>query len=389
MIEIRCSALPRLAICAPSIAPPLQQIELSHEASRLGTAFHFVMANRIKGETVDVVDAATQFSVNEEELGYLVGWGWSAWLNTISQWFPNPLVEQELVFEDTDIGVRLTGHSDLMACMDATVRVIDWKSGWADHDPLEQLKGYAKLGLERFPEAADVWIAPLRVRDMILGEPMRMTRGQVNAWWSQFSHHLKNDRTYRPGPQQCAFCPRAMECPERVENIRQLVNATTDLALTAPDFSTLLAERSEVIARVVREGRELKGIIERMLDTVKADILIRGDNEYLYVKKTDCREIVASRCWDTLVKTVGLPKLLEIASVGKGDFEDALKGTLPKDSKGHMARGGGKVIKAFFEELDAQGSLKHYFREELKLRSVIDVSGTTPAIGTADANESI
>ena len=86
-------------------------------------------------------------------------------------------------------------------------------------------------------------------------------------------------------------------------------------------------------------------IIERMLEAVKADILIRGDNDYLQVKKTECREIIVSRCWDALVKAIGQLKALELAKMGKGDFEDAFKATLPKDKSGRMARGGGQVIK--------------------------------------------
>jgi hypothetical protein len=234
MITVRCSSLPRLTACAASATPPAIRIESPRGPASLGTAFHECMAGYIRDGSCEPDNIAADHNIDSKELWKLFGWARNLWRDVLAEHYPNPRVEVPLAFGDEQL--TLTGHTDLMSIVPRELRIIDYKSGWTDDDATEQLKGYGFLGIATEAAFAErdglpcdieqVRVTKLQVREGRADTEV-YTRDQLYAWWQWLKRHLADSETFRPSPL-CGRCPRAMECPGHLQQLRALATVATD-----------------------------------------------------------------------------------------------------------------------------------------------------------------
>lgn len=380
MLEVRCSKLPLAVICARSLEPCATPIASDDAGARLGSAFHAVMAGRIKsGPVHDDVDlACAVWNVEANELAPLVGWGWRTWKEVFAEQFPSPIVEEELVETDFVAGTRIgtplcdaavciSGHPDVTAVVGAELRGLDYKTGREDTDSVDQFKGYSWLKMHRLPDVTQVRFTKLRVRDQ-RAETYVWTRSELDRWWTWAKDRLM-DQSYRPGPG-CKYCPRALSCEARTLNLRHGVQW-----MMAVDG--LGAVEDEQLAELVATARGIEKLVKGILDTAKQEVQIRNRPiPGLNLVEQDQRQIDLARAWDVLCRRIGQDKVIELAGIGVGDTEKAIKALAPKGDKG-------PACERLFKELSDAGAIS--FKTVTKLEcSYVSRSATEAIPGTSE-----
>lgn len=356
MRAIRCSDLPRISTCPLSAdAPP--QVSVEHEgddSGRLGKAFHAAMADWAAGRRdVDVPDYCRQFSVDASDLWPLVGIGRRIWDEYLGQYFPNPIIESEMRFEDAQNGITLTGHPDLMACVDDELRIPDYFSGWRQKDKSAQLRGYALLGMIRFPQATRARMATIRVRSQRADWEYVWTREDLFDWWGRLVSSIKLATRYVTS-EECGFCPMALECPAHAKEMSFALLAGAD------EVSTRMSP--EQLASTVTRLRTAENVIKRLLTAAKAHVQAEGGKfGPLELVQQERRAINPEAGWELLVEGIGLDRLKKLVKVGVGDVGDAIKETAP-------ARGKGKAVEAFMTKLEEAGAINVGVIERLEVR---------------------
>lgn len=363
MTSIRCSSLPLVSACAAASIQPDCRIESPRGASDLGSAFHECMAAFILRPPVNVDEVAAANNVDAKDLAPMFGWAANLWRDRLAELFPNPLVEDELLYSDGDL--TLTGHADLLSLVGDEIRGLDWKSGWRDSDSTEQMKGYGFLALQRWLDAEYVRFTVLRVRDQ-RADTLFWHRDELQAWFDWTVDHVADSDVYRPGAH-CGYCPRALECTAH----RNLAKWWADFAV-APTIPRDLDAPD--LAQAVVFTRMLGKRIDSFLEAAKAHVeAIGGEYGPLYLDERPARSIDFARGHETIVEAIGGHAFMDCVKVSKTAVEEAVKRDAPRGQKGQR-------VKDLMAKLDQAGAIETTVTKQLKVRRDYgDNNGTSPA----------
>jgi len=181
-MKIRASSMPLAVTCPASLQQPDgYTLSTENEASRLGTAVHDWLSDRLGGDTKPFEHYAAKHSVKAKEVEKLSLKAFRLW-GEVSEYFPDPQVEvyHELKLPD----MTLTGHMDVSDyhAVHRMAVVLDYKTGFLDGDHEEQIKTYGLLALDLYPEAEKVFTIILNVRDYTRDQQV-YTREALNEWY--------------------------------------------------------------------------------------------------------------------------------------------------------------------------------------------------------------
>jgi hypothetical protein len=374
MITTRCSALPIVSACpAAAFADEIRTNPQTPEAA-LGTAVHAVLAAAITAGSMsaDRVEETLGPAADLEEIARLAWAGWRAW-EQIRQWFPEPRCE---VYLSGDLaGLSLTGHADVFAVADGELRILDWKSGFADANYTDQLRGYAWLALqERRWEVPRARVWTVRLRDGVADVEV-FERDELTAWVNRLAVAL-TDRcaatTYNPG-ECCRYCPRRLSCPGR----RYLLRAIAAEVDHYQDSWQIDGEVSgDALASVLDRCRMLESVTAAIREQVGVEVDSRGG----VIPLSDGRELARIHqeqhpirpCpeSETILREVLTPEQwYECLTLGKGKIESAIGANAPP-------RGKGKAIRATMDRLAEAGAVDTKHVPKLVIRKGITDAAT-------------
>jgi RecB family exonuclease len=332
MKTARCSALPLLEACPQAGAFTDTPIGSPREAADAGSAAHQVLtawirAGRPQESAEDLAVAATQWSVDADELSSLVWRGWKLW-RQVAEHFPDPLTEVELERIDSENGITLTGHADVLSVVDDEVRILDLKTGRRDDDHWSQLRGYCWLASceVRWPLAHETYGAVLRVRDGVI-DGRRFTGAELSAWYGGLLRRLR-ETEYRPG-RHCSHCPRAASCPAVLDTLSQAVQVLAGGGEVTGESVALTYDALKHIGKWADQAR----------DALKAFVAANGpqdlgDGRRLEIVPLEQKRIHYPTAAPILVRYLGADTLVELTKVGKTDVENAVKDKAPRGHKG-------------------------------------------------------
>ena len=359
MTSIRCSSLPLVSACAAASIPPAVRIEPPRGPADLGSAFHDCMAAVVSGQPYDLDTIANLWHVDPEQLRPMVGWARARWADTFAEMFPAASVEVPMSYCDDDL--TLTGHSDIGSVLPSEIRVGDWKTGWLDVDPIDQLRGYAFLSLmahSELPDIDSVYVLKIDVRHQY-AEPRRFHRAELLDWWTWLKSHAKETTLYRPGPH-CGRCPRALECPAHATALRHLSQSL----VTATPTDSLRGASPDDLAQTVLLARMFEKRIEAFLKSAKAHVEAHGGQfGPLFLRDENRPWIDVARAWDVLTDALGQDTLRDLLSDSKGDLLDAFAANAPP-------RGKGAAKQALIARLEEAGALVRNTIQKLEVRNV-------------------
>ena len=359
---VRASSLDRILSCPASYhAPTVDRIEAPDEAARLGTATHRVMLPIVtRAPELDVRQIADEHHVDREELEILRAIGKRMW-DAIKGHFGTPICEQQL----TEYGdLQLTGHPDVMDCIDGRVLVVDWKTGHAEGAHANQLRAYAFLACLYYRslgvEVKSAWVAVLRVRTQEI-IPAEYTWDELQRWYAGAVSRLEGESVYRPSPETCQYCPRRFECPARLTMMRDALGVLIDL-----DASETGMELGDWLPEQLRHGvvsaRAIGKLCDQFLELAKTEVKIRGGVPGLEVVPQERREYTPE-AWPLIEERIGLPVLRGCCRISKTKVEDAVSKAAPKGRKG-------AAVKEFNADLEAAGVVSVKVVEKLEVRQV-------------------
>lgn len=381
MIRVRCSRLPAVARCAASVVPPRVVIRRDTEEAAYGTGLHAVLAARISGSVADM-DAqsyreaaiARTNGLDAKRLADMAGKGWAAWCK-VKHLFPDAETEVGMSYMDNPMArmptpaggivevstaepIELTGTTDVIshALPGGLIRILDLKSGWADVDHSQQLRGYAWLACCDKPEATAVDAYVLRTSAWEV-ERWVWSRDELAAWWCELAYRLRTQREeFVPGRRQCRFCPRYWECPAQatLASVARAMLGQTDFGELDEEGLFTLWERCKAIQS--QTGDVLTWIKMRLAAGGKAS---RGDEE-LHLAPSNRREIIYPLAEPVLSPMLG-DALKAILQIGVGDVQEAVRATAGAKQKAW-------AVEELWRRLDAAGAVRVKVQETLEVR---------------------
>ncbi len=356
-IKIRCSALPRVIACPPSIVPPEVPIQSESGASILGTAIHAAIAERL-GKEPDAEGRKALDALDDEqskECRILTAMAMRTW----RVYEPHLLdIETEVKAKADVFGVTLTGTADVAAMTDdGQPVVIDWKSGYVDRDYAEQLNGYAALALSRRPaDYATVIVAWLRTGDV---DVRKVDVGECEAWEKGLACIVRSaaKAPYNPDQDRCQYCPRAHECPAWAAYRREAVKALVP-------FGDAGLPTREKLAELYPQAQALTKALDAYKSALKAALdvgpLPTGDGRELYHRESKRDTIILADAWDALQEAFGVeavprPGIMDAL----GDAVSVKKGAILDAAAAQAERGGmAKAKREVMQKLEEAGAVR-------------------------------
>jgi hypothetical protein len=272
MIELSASQAPRARACPPSILADGLQV-VTYPMPVVGLAGHHGMQLGIQhGQHLEVEDLAAMFGVDDiDDLERVMGQMWHAWQGMRQYFGDSPMCE---VFLQHDfIKLRLSGHIDVLGFAPANrqIRIGDWKSSWQEEDHGDQIRAYALLALENYPDYDEAWCAVIRPRQGNYSAQV-YRRPELYQWLEGLTERLtgRGSEQYYVG-EQCIRCPRATICPAVTSLIRQELQAIRPMER----MEYLLSEESMAEA-VYSRIRVLEAHCEAVGKALKAKVVAAG-----------------------------------------------------------------------------------------------------------------
>ena len=363
--HIRASSLPIIEQCPAAALPTELPWTSRNDASDLGTAFHEVIPKWIQmGDRDDlaVAQAATKYNVDAEELLRLVESGWYCW-GEIQQYFPNPKFEisREFTILNDFLNLTVTGHTDVsdVNCEHSTIYIVDWKTGWMEHDYTAQLKAYGWLGcMLHDVDFAYVAVVDMRRRTI---EGYKWSADDLSAWMDEICRN-QHTPAYNPGPH-CGFCARKRECPAYQQQMNYLIE-TVRRPQKHNDYEIYRTTNPvylyEVIGALERFADELKGMIRA--EVVGNGGILEFDGKQLELIPQERKSIKAGIVLDYLQHQAG-PEILDDVRVSKTAFG---KRVMANHARGFK----GKAVKQAMQDLEEMGAMETTEFTRLELRPV-------------------
>jgi hypothetical protein len=366
-MKLRCSKLPLGFKCPGSIRGNVDTetlVEMSYEGGALGSAVHEVLAAMVEhptGEYPDPRPIALKHGVESEETSRLVTYGVHAW-KAIAQYYPNPVSEQDLVYEGE--GFVLTGHLDVVSIGDGWANFADWKSGYRQPDYYAQIMGYARLIFAQDPSFATVKGSLVWLRDWSQ-ETVLITREDADAWERELIAQVVNwNGTYRAG-EHCQYCPRFTSCPARQALVR---SAVEEIGLMSPG-GIVPADAMPAIVQMYREGKLsiVKGLLGQIDEMIRSYIqavgpIDLGNGRELAMVPENRDTILPLQAWPIISERLTNEELAPCIKIGKTALLDAI---------GEKAgKGKGKAKAALMEELTEAKAVTQSTIYKLKERKI-------------------
>ncbi len=379
LLAIRSSSLPRAALCPASVQKPGIKIDGPSEAAHIGTAVHKVMERWItKGKNAeDIEQAATDYKADPDEVAILSYLAWRSW-EQMAPHFPGATCEQEakMVMD----GILLTGHPDADSLVGDQVRIADFKTGRADMDYSDQLRGYCWLGLQKHPQATSAYGVIVWVRDGTV-EGYKWSRRDLQHWWETLAHRLKTEQeTYNPGAA-CGYCQRAHECEARKKYLQRISEEMMvaqeggfDLHLMTPQ------EQGTILAAGIIRCRQLEAATESFRAMAKAHVQACGGHlpglagQELVIEQSKTRKLDYRLSLPVLRDYVSQQEIDQAVTLGVTKATAAIRANAPDGQKGHR-------VDEVFGRLENAGAISYKVEETLKVvRSVAQVEDKTDAV---------
>jgi hypothetical protein len=371
MLTTRCSSLNRLAVCAASIVPPAIRIEEPSEPAELGTGCHGYLGVRIANGFMhsDAVNAYLPMDFDPFEFDKLCDLAFFRWMG-IAHNFPSPRVEYSFrpylhLLGEWGIqheGITLTGTADVLSIVGDEARILDHKTGWHDGSHSQQLRGYAWLALNEFPECTQARVSVLNVRNGTIDTEV-WGRTELAAWWFSLAKHIVKNREIFAPSEECRFCPRRYECPAKHQMIAAAAKSLDLGDITAMTPGELLAFHARAKAVEGAAKVALQIIKEAVHDM--GGVVDVGDGRELAIECGERREIQFANAEDVLKANLG-DAWRECVSVGNVDLEKVAMKVAPK-------RGGAKLKRKIWEELDAADAIEVKVQEKLVVRKSLNL----------------
>lgn len=370
-IKLRCSSLDRAADCPASTINPSVKIEVANEAGSLGSGAHEHNAEMVNDRRVDVDELAEKwfnggdkddFIRFRDQLSKLCGLSRGAW-KRLRDHFPNPEAEVEMEYLDEEFNILLTGHADLLSMVGTVAaRILDWKSGWADREHSNQVRGYAFLLCKRNPAIETVTVHVLNLRRGEL-DTQEYTREELEAWWRGLAAAVVTMRdTHRPSPEACGFCQRRHECAARAKLLGQAIVLLDEMR----EHQSPLAVAPEQLATILEQARMIESFCETVRGLVKESVVSAGgvisleDGRELAIEVGEKRQIDFAAAEGVIQAKLG-DRWREAVKIVNKDVEKLVGETAPY-------RGKGKAIKEFWNELADADAIQFVPVETLKIR---------------------
>jgi len=359
-MKIRASSMPLAVTCPASLQQPdSYTLSTENEASRLGTAVHDWLSDRLGADTKPFEHYAVKHSVKVKEVERLSLKAYRLW-GEVSEYFPEPKVEvyHELKLPD----MTLTGHMDVSDyhAVHRMAVVLDYKTGFLDGDHEEQIKTYGLLALDLYPEAEKVFTIILNVRDYTRDQQV-YTREALNEWYANRVvnriHFMKG--TYNPG-SHCRFCNFRSQCQaykDEITNAALVIQDNGQVAVAAP----LLYNSVLHIEKLCERARDwLHCHVHEAGGTVPLD-----DKYNLTLRSQVTQEVIVGRALPVLRKHLSPSDIADTMSIGITKLKDKIMGVT-----GHGQKG--KAWAGTLQELDEAQALNQVVKTQLVKRKKED-----------------
>jgi hypothetical protein len=349
--NLRASSMPLAFRCPASVRRGSLLINTSSEAASNGTAVHEVLrtlprTNRIDWEAIPEI--ARRFGADAEETRMLAAMGAKLW-NEVSSSFVDAMTEIDLKIELVP-GVFLTGHADLLAISQTSMRVGDWKSGRKDTDHSHQFKAYASMALLSSTDITEVTGTGLWIRDQEI-ENYTLDRHAAEMWVdSLVCEVVEWDNVYRPG-KHCGFCPRNFECEAANAMVRRDVAAIADKALVARVECELASMSGAEIVEVLQKADLVVRYAARVREAVKAHVDRNGDvvggGVRLTLVEQSGRELNPLKAWPILEELAFKDDdLARVMKLKISEIEEVIRERAPRGEKKHAVLKLGQMLEA-------------------------------------------
>lgn len=248
----------------------------------LGTAAHEIYAQMVVQDENyhpgdDIARLAVEHDVDEDELAMLAWCGIREW-KKIADRLDVQLVEGQL---ETIVGgrARLRGSPDVVATLKddpTTTVVLDWKTGYREANPIDQIMGYAyladTLGVSG-REASKYVLMSVWTRLGVV-ETAEYSQSQVSGFGKRVAaafRSLDESPRYSPSERNCMYCPLALECDARRA---LLATAGRDMLAVAQDEQRELAPAD--LAALYPQSRMLKKALDAYEKQLRAAVKAAG-----------------------------------------------------------------------------------------------------------------
>lgn len=357
MISLSASQTPRARACPPSIRTDAIQV-VTGELPAVGQAAHHGLNRGIAhGQHLEVATLAAMFGADEEELERVMIQAWRAW-SAIRQWFGDQ-PQCEVLLEHEFGPLHLSGHVDVLglAPMQRQVRIADWKSSWQSEDHSDQIRAYAWLALQTYPDYDEVWAAVIRPRQGTYDAQV-YRREDLKLWMDGLIERLtgRGSEQFNVG-EQCLRCPRSVSCPAIADLMRR--------ADTTLDIDDSLGNGPERYEEIYTKLRILEQACEVTRKAIKSQVAAAGGRIGNLVVTEEARETIryteaaAARVFAAL----GNDDLERIVSISKTELGKVVMRDAPHGQKGakwqaiqEVLREAGAVDKTFITKLELRRS---------------------------------
>lgn len=376
----RASRLPVLRQClrANETEPDEPRISDGGEAAAFGTAVHAALAEWSVNREFDAAPFARMVPDADRGEFYRALSNGQRMTTELTEGrkCEHVRVERGITLKGAAGEPLLTGTADRIWTEDqgGAVAVLDYKTGWKDHDYEWQGRGYALLGQNLFPNARQFRVHFLWTRFnsaetyTFNDDDLRETLAFVRHITAKGEAGTLGD--FNPG-EHCNRCPRRRSCPGRMRLARSVMEGTLDLR--PETFDRLPAEQQAVVLQrahgLVRQAEKVAGdmkawVKERLRDA-GGSMPLPGGREIALVQ-TETRQLIPSKALPVL--GVDNPVRGMFATDAEFDAAVSLSVTaVERVVKARASRGAkGQAVEAIMEDMRARGALETRVRETIE-----------------------
>ena len=240
-----------------------------------------------------------------------------------------------------------SGHPDVWGWFDeTTVIIVDDKSAYVERSALDQLVGYAKLLMSKYPAVKSAILVQLNLNT---GEPQMwlVLRQQAFDRMNEIAAHAANGAgNYHPG-EHCQYCPRQSVCPgyhQKAQTYLQILTGDPTLILT----DAVMADPSFV--KRYQAAASLAAICHSITEHARGFVRrggVVGDGEYELVQGKPPEKIDAAIAAPILLRTFTAEQIIAEVEISK-------------EAVANLARTQGVrgAIRALNDDLKAAGAMK-------------------------------
>jgi hypothetical protein len=350
MRKVRCSSLPYLMVCTPSVIHPdgFLPVEGENETALLGTLVHALCESVVATGEYDVKPLRQQLSDNDYARAMML------FNNFIDVWTEARkfILEPEVeTYHEADIGggIAITGHMDVHQRYSDRAYVIDYKTGRQHENHYHQMAGYAFLcwDMAGRPQKYVVYVTAVYLEDKTT-QGYEFSPDSLNQWAAGVVAKVADTR-FVVG-RKCSFCGIQGSCPAYRVYVGGAIAALTDRPYDRPVWEELAPEQRGALA-------DSMYVVEKAIDRAKfglrhavraaGSLDLGGGNQYELVEQSE-RGVDADKARAVLAKLV--PEWHSHARFRLDDLLTAYAKQAPRGEKG-------KYKKALLDKLADAGAI--------------------------------